>query len=347
MAAGAASTFPPPPDGRLPAREALEASRVALFSGRPDQAYRLLLLAQPDLGATPDWLDLASRVYLALDRPGRIAEVFMEWPADPASSAKMRAALERLGAISSRPAFQQAGRWPGFDKKTLKPVLSVVPGPGGSAYLLLEDRLLQVGADGQTQATSPLPGALDLCLDFASLPLALGEREILWGGSAIKLPAGIDRPVSAAAAPDGSFFVLERGEPHLHRVSRKGTPMGSVAVAVGDPARVRVDRAGRIYLVDRSQGQVRIYGADMAPVRTLSLSFGGRPLRKIEDLTVDFAGNLLVVDGATRRALLFSGTGQFLTATGEGARVDSAGWDGLNALVVLDLKSGEIWRYSS
>lgn len=321
---------------------------MALSSGRPDQAYRLLLLAQPDLGATPDWLDLASRVYLALDRPGRIAEVFMEWGStDPAAPAKMRAALERLGESSSRPSLQPAGRWPGLDKKTLKPVLSAVPGPGGSAYLLLADHLLQMGADGQAQATRPLPGARDLCLDFASLPLALGEREILWGGLAIKLPAGIAKPVSAAAAPDGSFFVLERGEPRLHRFSRKGAPMGSVAVAVEDPTRVRVDRAGRIYLVDRSKGQVRIYGADMTPVRTLSLALAGRPLRKIEDLTVDFAGNLLVVDGATRRALLYSGSGQLLTATNEGTRVDSAGWDGLNTMVILDLRAGELWRYNS
>ena len=347
-AARAASTFPPAPDQRLPARESLEASRVALLSGKPDQAYRLMLLAQPDLGGTPDWLDLASRVYLALDRPGRIAETFMEsGSADPVSQSRMRAVLDRLGAAPSRQAFQPVSRWTGFDKKTLSPVRSVLPGPAGSAYLLLEDHLLQVGEDGRTQATSVLPGARDLCLDFAAVPLALGEREILWGGLAIKLPAGITRPVSAAAAPDGSFFVLERGEPRLHRISRKGTPMGSVAVAVGDPAKVRVDRAGRIYLVDRSEGRVRIYGADMAPVRTVGLSFAGKALRKMEDLTVDFAGNLLVVDGGTRRALLYSGSGQLLASTKEGTRVDAAGWDGLNALLILDTKAGELWRYSS
>ena len=123
--------------------------------------------------------------------------------------------------------------------------------------------------------------------------------------------------------------------------------MGSVAVAVGDPARVRLDRAGRIYLVDRGDGRVRIYGADMTPVRTLGLSFAGRPLRKITDLTVDFAGNLLVVDGGTRRALLYSGSGQLLATTKEGTRVDAAGWDGLNALLILDKRAGELWRYSS
>ncbi len=307
-----------------------------------------MLLAQPDLGATPDWLDLASRVYLALDRPGRIAETFMlSGSGDPASQSRIRTVLERLGAVPSRPALQPVSRWPGFDKKTLRPVQSAVPGPGGSAYLLLEDSLIQVGADGRTQATSTLPGARDLCLDFSSAPLALGEREILWAGEAIKLPAGILRPVSAAAAPDGSFFVLERSEPRLHRISRRGTSMGSVPLAVGDPARVRVDRAGRIYLVDRGEGRIRIYGADMTPVRTLGLSFAGKALRKIEDLTVDFAGNLLVVDGGTKRALLYSGSGQLLAVTKEGTRVDAGGWDGMDALVILNTRAGELWRYSS
>jgi hypothetical protein len=344
----AASTFPPAPDRRLPARESLEASRVALFSGRPDQAYRLLLLAQPDLGSTFDWLDLASRVYLALDRPGRIAEVYFQaGSADPGAPSKMRAVLDRLGAVPSRQVLQPAARLPGLDKRTLKPVLSAVPGPDGSAYLLLEDNLIQVGADGLTKSTRSLLGARDLSLDFSSVPLALGQEEILWGSAVIKLPAEITKPSSAAAAPDGSVFVLDRDEPRLYRLSRKGLSLGSVGVAVGDPARVRVDRAGRIYMVDRGLGQIRVYGADMSPVRTLGLAFAGRPLRKIEDLTVDVAGNMLVLDGGLRRAFLYSGLGQVITFTPETTRVDSAGWDGLNALVILDRKEGVLWRFAT
>ena len=321
---------------------------MALFSGRPDQAYRLLLLAQPDLGGTSDWLDLASRVYLALDRPGRIAEVYLQMgPTDPSAPSQVRAVLDRLGAVSSRQVLQPAGRWPGLDRKALKPVLSAVPGPGGSAYFLSEDNLIQVGADGATQSTRLLAGARDLSLDFASVPLALGQEEILWGSTVIKLPAEITKPVSAAAAPDGSVFVLDRDEPRLYRLSRKGVSLGSVGVAVGDPVRVRVDRAGRIYLVDRGVGQIRVYGADMAPVRTLGLAFAGRPLRKIEDLTVDVAGNMLVLDGGLRRALLYSGLGQIIAFTPETTRVDSAGWDGLNALVILDRKEGVLWRFAS
>jgi hypothetical protein len=332
----------------LPARESLEASRVALFSGRPDQSYRLLLLAQPDLGGTPEWLDLASRVYLALDRPGRIAEVYLQWgAADPSAPSKLRTIVDRLGALSSRQILQPAGHWPGLDKRALKPVLYAVPGPDGSAYLLTEDHLIQVAADGATQSTGLLAGACDLSLDFSSVPLALGQEEILWGSAVIRLPQEITRPVSAAAAPDGSVFVLDRGEPRLYRLSRKGVSMGSVGVAVGDPARVRVDRAGRIYLVDRGAGQIRVYGADMTPVRTLGLAFSGRPLRKIEDLAVDVAGNLLVVDGGLRRALLYSGLGQVIAFTPETTRVDSAGWDGWNALVILDRKDGVLWRFAS
>jgi hypothetical protein len=321
---------------------------VALFSGKPDQAYRLLLLAQPDLGSTSDWLDLASRVYLALDRPSRVAEAYLQMgAADPGVASKLRAVLDRLGAVSSRQVLQPAGRWPGLDKKALKPVLSVVPGPGGSAYLLTENHLIQAGADGAPQSTRFLQGARDLSLDFSSVPMALGQEEILWGSAVIKVPPDITRPVSAAAAPDGSLFVLDREEPRLYRLSRKGVSLGSVGVALGDPARVRVDRAGRIYLVDRGAGQVRVYGADMAPVRTLGLAFAGRALRKIEDLTVDVAGNMLVLDGGLRRAVLYSGSGQIVAFTPEATRVDSAGWDGWNTLIILDRKDGVLWRFAS
>ena len=222
--------------------------------------------------------------------------------------------------MSMRRALQPAGRWSGLDRKMLKPVLSAVPGPGASAYFLMEDNLLQIGADGATLSTRPLPGARDLCLDFSLVPLALGEGEILWGNAVIKLPADIVKPVSAAAAPDGSFFVLERGEPRLHRLSRKGASLGSVAVAVGDPVRVRVDRAEPIYLVDRGAGQVRVYGADMAPVRTLGLAFAGRPLRRIEepDRGLRRQSVVLALDGGAKRALLcYSALGQIVTFTPE------------------------------
>jgi hypothetical protein len=109
-----------------------------------------------------------------------------------------------------------------------------------------------------------------------------------------------------------------------------------------------VDRAGRIYIADQDTGQVKIYGADMSVVRTLTLAVGGKPLRKIDDFTLDFAGNLLVTDASTHEAHLFSGSGQLIASVGnESLRVDAAGWDGLGTLVLLDRKEGSLWRYGS
>lgn len=345
----AASTYPPQPEGRLPAKESMDASRLALFSGRHDQAYRLLLLAEPDMAKNPAWLDLASRVYLALDRPGRVAELFLRMaPTDPTALAKARATTERLGNGQIRPVFRSLGRWPLMDRKILKPVLAVAPAGRDGAFLLTEDGLQRLAPDGTFASPKPLPGGRDLTLDFVGAPLALGETGLLWGDALIKLPPGITRPTSAAAAPDGGFFVLERGTPRLHRLSTKGASLGNVAVAAGDPVKVRVDRAGRIYIADRDLGQVKIYGADMSVVRTLTLSVGGKPLRKIEDFIVDFAGNLLVTDAASHETYLFTLSGQLLaTAGGESTRVDAAGWDGLGTLLLLDRKEGSLWRYGS
>jgi len=348
-AARSASTYPPQPDSRLPARESLDASRVALFAGRQDQAYRLLLLAEPDLEKDPAWLDLATRVYLALDRPGRIAEILLKMvPSDPTATARARAVLERMGNSSVHTTFQAQGRWPITDRKSLKPILAVAPAGQGGAFLLTENGLQRVAPDGTFASPNPLPGGRDLTLDPAGAPLALGESSVLWDDAAIKLPPGITKPVSAAAAPDGSFFVLERGTPRLNRVSRRGASLGSVDIAAGDPVKVRVDRAGRIYIADRDTGQVKIYGADMSVVRTMTLTAGGKPLRKIDDFTLDLAGNLLVTDAATHEVHLYSGAGQLIaTLGGESTRVDAAGWDGLGTLVVLDRKDGSLWRYGS
>lgn len=294
-------------------------------------------------------MDAAARVFVALDRPGNLAEIYLGLaPSDPSAMAKVKAALERTGNGPTRPALSPLERWPGQDKKGLRPVTAVVPGPEGSAYLLSDEGMAKLAPGGQAGPLVPLAGARDLSLDFAGSPVALGAGAVLWGERVIRLPSAIVKPVSAAAGPDGSLFVLERGDPRLHRLSAKGVSMGSVAVSLDEPARVRVDRAGRIYLASRDGGQIRVYGADMAPVRTMNLTAAGKPVRKIEDLCVDFAGNLFVVDGGGQQALLFSSSGQLLASVGGGAtRVDAAGWDGLNTLLILDHREGVLWRYGS
>jgi sugar lactone lactonase YvrE len=343
----ASATFPPAPDNRLPPRDALDASKVALLAGRPEQAYRLLLIAQPAFGADPEWFEAAARVYLALDRPGLEAQAFLALaPGNPLAAARANALLERTGN-GPRLSFQPLGRWPGMDKKSIRPVIAVAPGPAAGAYLLTEDALLTLAPDGRILKSDSVLDAKDLTLDASGSPIVLGADSVRWGDAVIRLPATVTKPVSVAPAPDGSFFVLTRGDQRLYRISRKGASLGSAAVALGDPIKVRVDLAGRIYLADRDNGQVRLYGADMTPVRTVTLAQAGRPLRRLEDLTVDAGGNLLVVDGSSKEALLYSAAGQFLASTGQALRADGAGWDGLGNLLVLDRREGVLWRYGS
>ncbi|MGC8724565.1 MAG: hypothetical protein ACP5VF_11955, partial [Acidobacteriota bacterium] len=70
----------------------------------------------------------------------------------------------------------------------------------------------------------------------------------------------------------------------------------------------------------------------------------GHPIRRMEGMEVDFAGDVMLLDGRAHRAVLFSGDGRYLSATGEGTRVSSMGWDGLDSVVVLDEKSGAVGR---
>ncbi len=304
-------------------------------------------MAQPDLGTTPAFLDLAARVYLALDRPMRMAECYAAMGAkDPTAADRVRAILARQGNGPSRPFFGgPTARWPGFDREKLKDVVGVAPAPGGGAYLLRGTGLEQVGGDGRTLGIKPMTGGSDLTLDFDGRPVALGEGKVLWGDKFVQLPAGMNRPASAAVSPGGSLFVLDRGARRLLRLEPGGGVAGAISIPLDDPVKVRVDLAGRIYIADRESGRVQVFGPDMVPVKAVNPEAAQHPLRRIEDMAVDFAGDVLVLDGRSRQLLLFSAEGRFLGASAERIpRVDAAGWDGLGTLVYVSAREGTLGR---
>ncbi len=325
-------------------------ARVALFAGHPDQAYRLLLAAQPQLGRSPEWLDLAARVFLALDRPLRMAECYAALaPTDALAMAKVKAILSRQpGASAGGPFSPVKGAWAALDKKVLKSASAVAPGPGGSLYLLTGTGLLEVGSGGEVRATQPLLEGSDLCLDFEGRPVALGATQVLWGGKTVALPRAIAKPASAAASPDGQLLVLDRDARRLYRLGPQGSILGSIALQLGDPTKVRSDLAGRIYLADRDNGEIHVFAPDMTPLRAFTPAVSGKPVRRVEDLWVDPAGNILVLDGSAKQLALFAHGGQFLGWSGDRVgRVDAAGWDGLNSLVVLNRREAYVGRAGS
>ena len=331
--------------------EALDTARVALFSGHADQAYRLLMTAQPEMGNNPQWLDLAARVYLALDRPLRMAECLL-----PATGAKDSDALNRVRAVLARQGpspphtFTSSpnGKWPGFDRSSLKDVESLAPGPDGSVYLLSSESLIRVGADGARLTVTPLHDGADLALDFSGVPIALSAAGVLWGDHLVQLPPGANKPVSVAASPEGSLFVLDRGAKRLYRLNAEGVLTGSINVPLDEPFRVRLDMAGRIYIADRDTGRVHLYGPDMVPIRILDPAATGHEVRRIDDMMVDFAGDVLLLDGRAHDLLLFGSDGRYLgTTAGRFPRVDAAGWDGLSRLVFVSWREGLLGRAST
>jgi hypothetical protein len=348
---GTLSTYPPQPESRVQPGEVLDTARVALFSGHADQAYRLLMTAQPEMAGDPEWLDLAARVYLALDRPLRMAECLL--PAaetrDPEALSRVKAILSRQGPHPPRSfASIPNGKWPGFDRTSLKDVESLAPGPDGSVYLLTREALIHVGADGTRLTVSPLRDGTDLTLDVAGTPIALSAVGVLWGDRLVPLPAGANKPVSVAASPEGSLFVLDRGARRLYRLSAEGALTGSINVPLDEPFRVRLDMAGRIYIADRDTGRVHLYGPDMVPIRILDPAATGHEVRRIDDMMVDFAGDVLLLDGRAHDLLLFGSDGRYLgTTAGRFPRVDAAGWDGLSRLVFVSWREGVLGRAST
>ena len=341
------TTYPPSPEDRPAAKEALATARVALFAGRTDQAYRLLLTAQPDLGQTPEFLELAARVYLALDRPLRMADCYLALSKKDASAAqKVRAVLTRQGGGAPRTFLAgPSSRWPGFDRERLKDVVAVAPGPSGTVFLLRGTGLEHVDSDGRSLGLTAFSGGLDLTVDFEGRPVALGEGKVLWGDRAVPLPASMDKPASAAVSPGGSLFILDRGSRRLLRLDSVGAVSGVTAVPLQDPVKVRVDPAGRIYIADRDTSRVEVFGPDMAPVKSVSPEAAQHAVRRIEDMSVDFAGDVMLLDGKAHQLLLFSPDGRFLgTSADRIPRVDAAGWDGLGVLVYVAEKEGTLGK---
>lgn len=345
-AAGQISTYPPSPENRPSTADLLPAARLALYSGRAERAYRLVLLAQPEEGSSASWLDLCARVYLALDRPMRMADCLASLGAsDPRALKMAQAVMQRLGP-SPPPAVLtvKPASIPPLDRSVARRVVGIEPAPDGSVYLLTENALIRIDRTGRQLSSTPLARGKDMTLDEEGKVVALGESQILWGDAAVPIPAGLDKPVSVAASPEGSLILLDRGAKRLYRLDRRGKVQGSVALSLRNPAWVRVDMAGRIYIADKSTEAVHVFRADMSPLRDIDPAAEGHPVRRMEGMQVDFAGDVMLLDGRGRRAVLFSGDGRYLSATGGATRVSAMGWDGLDSVVVLDEKSGAVGR---
>ncbi len=258
----------------------------------------------------------------------------------PTAARQIRALLDRNLARHGKVALQEAPfPTPALDPRILRKALAVAPAPEGGVYLLGRDALFDVRADGRLLATRPLAGALDLSLDGSGRPLALARGVLLWGDRTLSLPPTFGSPVSVACLPEGVAVLLDDRQRRLIKVNPEGKAVGSAGILVPDPALVRTDSAGRLYVADGQGGRIFVLGGDLSVLKVLDPKSLGVPIRRLSDFRVDFAGNLLLLDGRAHRLILLSSSGKALFLSGEESpRVSAAGWDGLDRILFVDGK---------
>lgn len=256
----------------------------------------------------------------------------------PAAARQIRALLERNLALKGKVALQESPfPAPALDPRILRKALAVAPAPEGGAYLLGREALFDLGADGRLLATRPLAGALDLSLDGSGRPLALARGVLLWGDRTLNLPPTFGSPASAAYLPEGAAVLLDGRQRRLIKVDAEGKAVGSAPILVPDPTLVRTDGVGRLYVAEGRGGRIFVLAGDLSVLKVLDPKSSGVPLRRLSDFRVDFAGNLLLLDGRTHRLILLSAAGKVLYLSGEESpRVSAVGWDGLDRILFVD-----------
>ena len=341
------ATFPPAPDARPAAEQALAAGRDALFRGDGERALRLLSEARPALEEDPRWVRAAALDALALGRPYRAMELFARLgPADPQAPALVRALLRRVAAPGGPAPIRPSGqRWPGLTPEFLRTVVALRPARDGGVVLLTAAQVHLVGADGLLRASQPLPGGVDLNVDAGGLPLALGRGQFFLADHAVALPPTLQEAVSIAATPDGRILVLDAGARALVILDGKGALLDRKPLSVQEPGRVRVDGLGRVFVTDRRDRSVAIFRGDLTPLRSFSPERAGLQARRVDDLQVDVAGDMLLLDARKGQLALVTAEGRIL---GESAReafsATAVGWDGLDTFLVLDERALTLGR---
>lgn len=341
----AVSTFPPEPGTESGAASMLGAARIALFSGDPDRAYRLVQTAvsleKPDEKA----LKLEAAIYVAMDMSLRSADCLSRLPGNGTETQRVKAILQRQGpAAEGKVGFKTAGDRILLARNLLRHVSGVFFSPGGGALLLTREALSVIDKKGFVESRKPMNEARDISLDSGGGTVVLMRDRIVWGDKAIPLPAGVKDPSSIAISPDGTLVLLDSDSQKLYRIDEKGAPLGAAALLIDKPIKVRMDGAGRIYVGDKDGRSIHVFGADLSPLRTITPS-GDARLKRLEDFQVDYSGNIIVLDGRAHSLLLFSSRGLLLGRYGGGGqRVDAFGWDGLFSIAIVDRKAGYIGR---
>lgn len=301
------------------------------------------------MGGDWSWILTRSLAESALGRPLYAAKRLSEAKGmHPRALPLALAVGSRLLPTAAAPLKPEPFRWPGLTPELLGRALALQPAKDGGLLLLLEDRLVLLGPDGRERVSQALPDAQDLTLDMEGLPLALGAGKLFRADRVISLPAGLQSAVSVAATPDGRILVLDAKANALVVLDGEGALKDRKALSVGEPGKVRVDWAGRVYVTDRRDRSVAVLrGGDLSPLRTVHSPVAPAPLKRLDNLAVDPFGCLLLLDAKRGQVMLLSPEGTLLAdANRDGLEPAALGWDGLEALLYLDKRAGSVGRLS-
>jgi DNA-binding beta-propeller fold protein YncE len=125
-------------------------------------------------------------------------------------------------------------------------------------------------------------------------------------------------PSAAAADGSGNIYVADSGGSKIVKYDAKGGYQTSFPLEKGRPVAVAVNsELGRLYVVDRAQHRVLVFGLDGSQL----FSFGGVGVADGKfniplDITLDRTGRVYVLDNGNFRVQIFSPDGAFLRRFG-------------------------------
>jgi DNA-binding beta-propeller fold protein YncE len=132
-----------------------------------------------------------------------------------------------------------------------------------------------------------------------------------------------DAPLDVAAAPDGSFYVLDSGNNRVQKFdgfSKFLLSWGASGTRSGefdDPQAIAVDRGGSVYVVDTGNNRVQKFDAEGNFLMSWG-SLGSRAgdFKSPRDIAFDAAGSIYVLDAGNDRVQKFDASTAFVSEWG-------------------------------
>ncbi len=200
-------------------------------------------------------------------------------------------------------------------------VVSMVHDASGVLHLLADSgrKLLSLGPTGAIESETTLRDGRFLFKDvtgdvaWASADtLHLSSGSVSPTSDAGAAPKPLRDIAQVAAAPDGSFYILEGKGTEVHHVAADGAPLGIVVRPTKGVA-LALDRQGWIYVLDARARKVLRIGPDGEDQGSLYLTQGEDRVSLPSSLAVDDAFHTYVLDEKTGEVWIFGATGMLLT----------------------------------